>query len=176
MSSVKVKVKANNPEAAASPSLPTAMTPVAAAPALASSGSTQTQVGFGKAAEGSAATGASSVAGKVDGLAKTPAFEAVVAQLCRVIAGCSKLLVLKGIIGEREERALSAMSNRGSPVLLAAVEAYGANQDLEVRHFLFFFFFGQLRCLVFAAVCCGICAEPLVVLRRETTYLLDAPS
>lgn len=75
----------------------------------------------------------------VDGQARPPAFEKVVAQLCRVVAGCSQLLVLKEVIGEREERALRAMSNRGSPVLLAAVEAYGANQDLEVRHFSPFF-------------------------------------
>ncbi|CAM9969974.1 unnamed protein product, partial [Scytosiphon promiscuus] len=63
--------------------------------------------------------------------AATPAFEMVVAQLCRVISGCTQLLRLRGVIGEREERALDVMSNRGSPVLLAAVEAYGANQDLE---------------------------------------------
>ena len=68
-----------------------------------------------------------------DGRAETAAFNIVIAQLCRVVAGCSQLLRLRGSIGEREERALSAMSGRGSPVLLAAVEAYGLNQDLEVR-------------------------------------------
>ena len=67
-----------------------------------------------------------------DGRAETAAFNIVIAQLCRVIAGCSQLLRLRGSIGEREERALSTMSGRGSPVLLAAVEAYGLNQDLEV--------------------------------------------
>ena len=71
--------------------------------------------------------------GKGDGRAETAAFNIVIAQLCRVVAGCSQLLRLRGSIGEREERALSAMSGRGSPVLLAAVETYGLNQDLEVR-------------------------------------------
>lgn len=56
----------------------------------------------------------------------------VMAQLGRVITGCSELLRLRGAIGELEARALSVMSRRGSPVLLAAVEAYGVNQDLEV--------------------------------------------
>ncbi|CBJ25612.1 hypothetical protein Esi_0003_0321 [Ectocarpus siliculosus] len=65
------------------------------------------------------------------GEAGNPAFHMVVGQLCRVVAGCSQLLRLRGVIGEREERTLKTMSNRGSPVLLAAVEAYGANQDLE---------------------------------------------
>ena len=139
MSAVRVNVKATKPEAAASPTVAIEMTPIAAAATatgLASSDSTQ--VGFDKAAERStaavtAAVAAAAGASSVDGQAKTPAFEAVVAQLCRVIAGCSQLLLLKGIIGEREEKALSNMSNRGSPVLLAAVEAYGSNQDLEVR-------------------------------------------
>lgn len=56
----------------------------------------------------------------------------LMAQLGRVIAGCSKLLRLRGVIGELEARALNVMSRRGSPVLLAAVEAYGVHQDLEV--------------------------------------------
>lgn len=62
-----------------------------------------------------------------------PSNSIVVEQLCRVVAGCSQLLRLRGVVGEREERALSVMSARGSPVLLAAVEAYGTNQDLEVQ-------------------------------------------
>lgn len=59
-------------------------------------------------------------------------FDVVVAQLCRVISGCSQLLRLRDVIGEEEEEALNIMSRRGSPVLLTAVETYGANQDLEV--------------------------------------------
>lgn len=58
----------------------------------------------------------------------------VIEQLSRVVAGCAHLLRLRGAVGEREEQALRVLSNRGSPVLLAAVEAYGANQDLEVRN------------------------------------------
>lgn len=81
--------------------------------------------------EGEVATAGGVGAGAGDSEAAT--FKIVVAQLCRVIAGCSQLLRLRGSIGEREERALNAISARGSPVLLAAVEAYGANQDLEVR-------------------------------------------
>lgn len=57
---------------------------------------------------------------------------AVIEQLCRVIAGCAHLLRLRGAIGEAEEEALGVMSRRGSPVLLAAVDAYGTKQDLEV--------------------------------------------
>lgn len=57
----------------------------------------------------------------------------VIRQLSRVIVGCAHLLRLRGAIGEAEEHALRVMSERGSPALLAAVEAYGANQDLEVR-------------------------------------------
>lgn len=83
-------------------------------------------IGIDRGSIGSSSSG-------VDGQAGNPAFDMVVAQLCRVVAGCSQLLVLRGVIGEQEERALSVMSSRGSPVLLAAVEAYGANQDLEVR-------------------------------------------
>lgn len=123
-------------DAAALPSVAIETTPITTAPeALASSDSAETEVGFGKAAGSADAAdsrrdGSGSSAGGQTG---TPAFRMVVAQLCRVIAGCSQLLVLRGVIGEREERALSVMSTRGSPVLLAAVEAYGANQDLEVR-------------------------------------------
>lgn len=85
------------------------------------------------------------------------ALKTVVGQLCRVISGCTQLLRLRDVIGEREERALSAMSERGSPVLLAAVEAYGADQNLEVRYFArnrrvtssrFFFFCGAYRACV----------------------------
>lgn len=61
-----------------------------------------------------------------------PSF-AVIEQLCRVIAGCAHLLRLRGAIGESEEEALGVMSRRGSPALLAAVDAYGTKQDLEVR-------------------------------------------
>lgn len=53
-------------------------------------------------------------------------------QLSRVIAGCAQLLRLRGRLGQEEEQALKTMSARGSDVLLAAVEAYGASQDLEV--------------------------------------------
>lgn len=57
----------------------------------------------------------------------------VIEQLSRVMAGCANLLRLRGTVGEGEQHALRVMSERGSPALLAAVEAYGANQDLEVR-------------------------------------------
>ena len=159
-----VKVTGNKSDTATSPIVAIETTPIAtttaeAAP-LASSDSTQTQVGFEKAAEGSPAAGSSSVARNVGGrAAKTPALEAVVPQLCRVIAGCSQLLVLKGIIGEREEQALRAMSNRGSPVLLAAVEAYGVNQDLEVRRWCPLF--RGLRAVLCLGFCCSVCVESL---------------
>ncbi|CAM9553514.1 unnamed protein product, partial [Ascophyllum nodosum] len=52
-------------------------------------------------------------------------------QLGRVIAGCSKLLQMRGAIGEMQARALSVMASRASPALLAALEAYQANQDIE---------------------------------------------
>lgn len=108
--------------------------------ALASGDYAETEVGVGKAA-GSADAADSRLGSSgrsADGQTGTPAFDMVVAQLRRVIAGCSQLLVLRGVIGEREERALSVISSRGSPVLLAAVEAYGTNQDLEVKFLLQF--------------------------------------
>ncbi|CAN0046409.1 unnamed protein product [Ectocarpus fasciculatus] len=120
--------------AAAEPSGLEAAAAAAAAAAPANSSSASTQAG--NAADG---TAAASRGGLVDrgkiahgkGEAGNPAFDMVVGQLCRVVAGCSQLLRLRGVIGEREERTLKIMSNRGSPVLLAAVEAYGTNQDLE---------------------------------------------
>lgn len=55
----------------------------------------------------------------------------VIEQLSRVIAGCAHLLELRGTVGKDEQEALRVMSERASPVLLAAVEVFGSNQDLE---------------------------------------------
>ncbi len=143
-------VTAKTPDAAASPSVATETTPAPTPPpppatsaARVSRHSTEAQATSGKAARRTDAADSGGIgigigrgggsSSSVDGQAGNPAFDAVVAQLCRVVAGCSQLMVLRGVIGEQEERALSVMSSRGSPVLLAAVEAYGANQDLEVR-------------------------------------------
>eukprot|EP00953_Heterococcus_sp_UTEX-ZZ885_P008787 5226-Heterococcus_DN1.PRE.1 len=49
-------------------------------------------------------------------------------QLTRVVASCAQLLRLRGALTSRGELALAAMAKRHSPALLAAIEAYGANQ------------------------------------------------
>ncbi|CAM9512453.1 unnamed protein product [Ectocarpus sp. 12 AP-2014] len=125
-------ISASTPAATATAASSEQVASASTTPANSSSASTQAV----NAAEGPAAVfhrglvdGGTVGHGK--GEAGNPAFDMVVGQLCRVVAGCSQLLRLRGVIGEREERALKTMSNRGSPVLLAAVEAYGANQDLE---------------------------------------------
>lgn len=111
---------------------PTTVTATATSPSTSPGRRTRTQSEGGSTRE-RRTRGASE--SRVGGEVEAAAFKTVVAQLCRVISGCTQLLRLRDVIGEREERALSAMSERGSPVLLAAVEAYGADQNLEVRYF-----------------------------------------
>lgn len=56
----------------------------------------------------------------------------VIERLSRMIAGCARLLRLRGNVGEGDLHALRVMSERKSPALLVAVKAYGAIQNLEV--------------------------------------------
>lgn len=98
-------------------------------------GSVKVRKGRGQASNGSHRNGDGDLNGGTEDVAHITQVAplGVIEQLCRVISGCSHLLQLRGVIGEAEERVLSTMSRCGSPVLLAAVEAYGVNEDLEVR-------------------------------------------